>query len=426
MNNDATEKRRIGDIVWSIPAVLLFALFAVVTYATVTSASLYPLDFAVFHGAGQLFADGQYATAYDFGGLTSHLETSAGLSFGENGVAHFLNPPPFGWFAQVLASVSIGTSYTLWTTASVGIIVGCYFWLGLPVRALPLALLSPMVVSSLALGQTGAFTLLAAVATHKLLLRDKRLLAGSAAGLFLLKPPVAVGYGLLWLLHWRKYAVAIGAALVSGLAISAPMWRDGLGPWRSFVATSLERSELDANIDAGSSFTFAEFVKPLLGDAPLEITLFVWALGFLLGSVLLVVADRRTGGDVEILSGAAAVVTVLFSPHVLAYDALLLLIPVAVAHRHGALDGIRVGALSTLIGLGIASRLLIGGPNVAFPLLVVAVGLVFCWTDQTRGEPEDRSAVAIWPNPASIDGEGEDLVVGQQPFIDELENLVGE
>lgn len=415
-DDSKVDDRPFGDALWSLLPILLFLLFALATYSNASIDGSYPLDFVVFHGAGQLFADGAFATAYDFDGLTGFLQAEYDMSFQESSVAHFLNPPPFGWAAQALGLLPIGQSFVVWSAFGVAITVACHLWLGLPRRALLLVLLSPMAVSTLSLGQTGALALLVTVAIHQVLCDERRRTAGVIAGLFILKPPLAIGYGLLWLIKWRSYGVAIVAALASGLVLSLPMAGDGLAPWRAFLETSLERSDLDSQISAGSSFSFAEFLKPILGDTPLEVTLAVWILGLLLGAALLIAVDRRTSGDVELLSAAASVVTVLFSPHILVYDSVLLIIPVAVAHRHGALDGQRVGVLGLLVSFGLTSRLLVGGPNVAFPSALIAAALLFWWIDHARGVA-DRSGLAVGPDATAVDGEREDLIIGEESVI---------
>lgn len=399
-------------VVWTALGVMLFLLFAFVVLRSVLGAGDFPLDFVVFHGAGTLFAQGDSATAYDFEAFQAFLSQTYGRPSSDGpSLAHFLNPPPFGWFAQILSLLPLGPSFIAWGAAGVVASVASYRWLGLPIKALPLLIISPMMVFNLSIGQTGAAVLLITVAVHHLLIRDQRVLAGAVAGLFLLKPPLALGLGLLWLVKARKFGVAIAVSLLTGLVISLPTLVNGLDPWRDFLATSAERTELDNAISAKSSFSLAEFVKPVV-----DATVLVWIVGILLGLLFLTAVDRRHDGDIELLSGAAALVTVLFSPHILIYDSLILLIPVAVAYRRGALDATRVGMLIAIVGVGATTRLLIGGPSLEFPAALLAAAILAVWVDQSvRGSSSDEGelVVPVGADAAAVDGEREDLVVGE-------------
>ena len=147
-----------------------------------------------------------------------------------------------------------------------------------------------------------------------------------------------------------------------------------------------------------------------------DATVLVWIVGILLGLLFLTAVDRRHDGDIELLSGAAALVTVLFSPHILIYDSLILLIPVAVAYRRGALDATRVGMLIAIVGVGATTRLLIGGPSLEFPAALLAAAILAVWVDQSvRGSSSDEGelVVPVGADAAAVDGEREDLVVGE-------------
>ena len=390
---------------------MLFSLFGLAVVNSILRSGDFPLDFLVFHGAGTLFSQGDSATAYDFEEFQAFLRQTYGGSTDGPSLAHFLNPPPFGWLAQILSLVPLVPSFIAWSAAGVVASVASYRWLGLPIKAVPLLIISPMMVMNLGIGQTGAAALLITVAVHHLLIRDQRVLAGAVAGLFLLKPTLAFGLGLLWLVKARKYGAAIGASLFSGLVISLPTLVNGLDPWRNFLATSVERTELDSIITASASFSLAEFVKPAV-----DATVLIWVVGILLGLLFLTAVDRRHDGDIELLSGAAALVTVFFSPHILIYDSLILLIPVAVAYRRGALDANRLGMLVCIVGLAVTTGVFVGGPPLEFPATLGAAALLVVWVDQSvRGSSSDEGelVVPVGADAAAVDGEREDLVVGE-------------
>jgi len=109
----------------------------------------------------------------------------------------------------------------------------------------------------------------------------------------------------------------------------------------------LERAESESAWSQQSG-SVSEFVKQLSPGAPSVVTVGSWILGLAVAGVLLWLAQRRYGDDHEVLSAAAAIATVVASPHLLVYDSLILVIPVAVAYRRGVLTGDRAGFLAAI------------------------------------------------------------------------------
>lgn len=71
------------------------------------------------------------------------------------------------------------------------------------------------------------------------------------------------------------------------------------------------------------------------------------------------------------------------------------------------------------------SRLFVGGIGIEFPAMVVAAALLIWWTDRAIQQDLDRSGLAVGANPAAVDGECEDLIVGHQAVVDEVQDLLG-
>ncbi len=395
----------------------LFCLHGIWVFTGVWFEGFHPTDFVVFHGAGNLFADGRSDSAYDTEAFQAFLTAEYGSAFSGGSLAQFLNPPPFGWFAQVLGFLPLTPSLIAFSIVNIVLAVAAYRHLELPAKALPLLLLSPMMTMNVGLGQTGSLALIATVAVHCNMVRGRTLAAGIAAGAFILKPPLAVGYGLLWLIRARRSAGMIAIALLTGGVLSIPTLLTGTGQWRSFISNSVERTSVDQQI-FGRSFSFAEFAKPFWHQAPTTVTLVMWAIGLGLGVATLITVDRRFGGDVEVLSAAASVVTVLFSPHVLLYDSLLLVIPVAVAYRRGVLNHERVGALTLILSVGVIFRFLpiaslLGPISLEFPAVVLASVLIGKWLLSATTAMAADSGLAVGADAAAVDREREDLAVGE-------------
>lgn len=324
------------------------------TLATSARDSLFGLDFGVFHAGADLAAREGFAAAYDHKRFTDVFTTEyfPGLADTDT-VAHFISTPTFGWFARPLTLLPFETSLVVWT--GVGLVAA--WWacrlLELPSWA-PLAVAAtPMMAVNVALGQTGAFVLLLFVGLHIAHRDDRPIMAGVLAGLLVLKPPLALGYGLLWLIRGRRHLVEMSVAAIVGFVISVPTLLGGLGPWQEFLAAMESRTELESGWSQQSA-SVSEFIKLLTPNAPSWFTLVTWAIGVVAAAVWLLVMNRRVGADVEVMSGAAIIATVLASPHLLVYDTVVLVIPVALAYRRGVLTGERVGILAALLCSAIA------------------------------------------------------------------------
>ena len=352
------------------------------------------LDFGVFHAGGTLISSEGYAAAYDTTGFSAFFTEEYFPQWAQtDNVAHFISTPTFGWFAQPLALFPFGTMLAVWTVFGfIALIPACRI-LELP-RWAPLALaISPMMAFNVALGQTGAFVLLLFAAWHVAHRQANVVAAGLLGGLLILKPPLALGYGLLWLLQAKRYRLSIAIAAAVGAVLSIPTLAGGISPWQSFLEAMVQRTEAESAW-AQQSGSFSEFVKQLTPGAPTAVTVASWLLGLLAAGVLLVMAKRRFGNDPEVLSAAAAIGTVVASPHLLVYDSLILVIPLAVAHRRGVLTKDRAGLLALVIVgsialgptlFGVQYSLIGRGLGVEFLALSAATVLLACWLGEDAG-----------------------------------------
>ena len=378
---------------WSVLAATLSigSFFAVVK--DIAGAGNLGIDFGVFHAGGTLISDQGYDAAYDTGGFSSFFAEAYFPSLAESDtVSHFISTPTFGWFAQGLAAFPFTIAFWVWTVVGFAVLVPACRVLELP-RWVPLALaVSPMMAFNTALGQTGPFVLLLFALWH-VAHRDSRLVsAGLLGGLLILKPPLAFGYGLLWLIQSRRYGKSIAVAAGTGLVLSIPTFVAGIGPWRGFLDAMIERTE-NESAWAQQSGSVSEFVKLLTPGAPSWVTVLSWIVGFFVAGGLLVVTRRRFGEDHELLSAAAVIATIIASPHLLIYDSLILVIPAAVAYRRGVLTGDRAGLLGALIvgsiALGpvlfeIQFGLIGRGIGVEFLALIASTILLGRWIEEAK------------------------------------------
>ena len=376
---------------WSVVAFTISVglFFAVVS--NVANAGNLGIDFGVFHAGGTLISGGGYDSAYNTSEFSSFFSASyfPSLAEGET-VSHFISTPTFGWFAQALAVFPFNAALVAWTILGFAVLIPACRVLDLPNWAPIILAVSPMMAYNTALGQTGPFVLLLFAFWHVAHRDDRVVAAGVLGGLLILKPPLAFGYGLLWLIKSKKYGKSIAVAAGVGAVLSVPTVVAGIGPWRGFLDAMIERAE-NESAWAQQSGSVSEFVKLLTPGAPSWVTLVSWVLGFAAAGGLIVATKRRFGDDPELLSAAAVIATIVASPHLLIYDSLILVIPAAVAYRRGVLTGDRAGLLAALIVGSIAlSPILFDvqfavinrGIGLELPALIAGTVLIARWIEQ--------------------------------------------
>jgi hypothetical protein len=351
------------------------------------------IDFGVFHAGGHLIADSGYEAAYDTAVFSPYFADQYFPATRERASnTHFISTPTFGWAAQALASVPFDLARALWLLTGAMVLVPAARLLDLPRWSPLVLLLSPAMAMNSALGQTGPFVLLLFVLVHRAMRSGHLGRAGAIAGLMVLKPPLAIGYGVLWLYRAKRYGTALVAAATTGVLLSVPTFVDGLAPWRTFIEVMADRADTEGAWSQQSQ-SLAEFLKLAMPGAGSSLTITFWVLGLGAGFVCIVLADRRWAGDNEMLSAAAVVATVVASPHLLIYDTFVLAVPVAVAYHRGVLDPQRSALLAAIVASTIAFGAviydaqfdLIGrGIGLEFPGLVLCIILLVRWE---RGGP---------------------------------------
>lgn len=386
--------------IFAILALLLSVGYAFGVVSAAARDGILGVDYGVFYVAGDLIAGPGYAAAYETATFTPALRE---LYPDTKDISLFISPPTFGWVAQAFATVPFGLSIALWLAAGVAAVVAGSRVLELP-NWTPFALLvSPMMVLSFTLGQTGALVFLLFACLHRQHLVGDQRGAGLLAALFVLKPTLAVGYGLLWTLAPRRFATSLVLACAGGVLVMLPTLVGGLAPWDAFRSSIIARVEVESDWAVQSS-SVAEFIKLLAPHMPTEATLGSWAVGLLAGVGFMLLALRRHHDDVEMLSGAAAVATVLASPHIIIYDMVMLAIPLAIAHRRGVLSaartGVILGVFAVAITLGPPLHALLyetfgGGIGLELPAMLVCVALLERWIIAGADGEMDQEAESV-------------------------------
>lgn len=405
---------------WTVLATVLAAGYFFGVIARAIETEQLGIDFGVFHAGGSLINSQGYEAAYDNAGFSRHLATEYFPALAESStVAHFISPPTFGWFAQGLTFWSFEVAVVIWLVVCAAALVPACRLLRLPVWSPAVLLLSPMMARNFGLGQTGSLMLLLFAGLHCAHVEGRLIRGGVLAGLLILKPPLAFGYGLLWLTQATRHRWSIVAAALTGIVVSIPTLTGGLRPWRLFLDSMLERTDAESAWSQQSS-SLPEFLKLLLPLAPSYVSVASWLVGIAVAWGVLIAANRRFGSDAEFMSATAVVATVIASPHLLVYDSLILVVPVAVAYRRGLLTGDRAGLLAAIttasfafgpavyeLQYGLVGR----GIGLEFPALVLCSALLVRWNDEGPGG--DGSLLPVLPDSTSVDREREDLVVSE-------------
>jgi len=289
-------------------------------------------DFRVMHLGSKLIGDGRAEDAYDVDGFISEAATVPELSeVGELGT--FLSTPPFALALRPLTLLSANTALIVWMAAGIVAVFAVMRILRLPLWAGFIVLALPFSLSNIFNGQTGFLALLWAGLIHRLVLEDKVVAAGLVAGLAVLKPTLLLGVALWWLLDWRRWYPALLGALGVGVALVLPTIVGGFDSYRLFASANSARSELGLDVYANQP-TFAEVVGRLTSSATAShpVAMLVYLA---IGAAIMKMVLRRWPDRRDVLSGAAVLVSLLVSPHLLIYDTTLVVIPFAVAVHAG-------------------------------------------------------------------------------------------
>ncbi len=319
-------------------------------------------DFVSFWAAGRLALSGMPAMAYDNQAL--HALQAQFVTFRGNVEMPFAYPPAFLFFVLPVAALPFAAAMALWSLATLAV------WLCVVRRMFPssgwLALAFPPIFANAAIGQNGCLT--ATVLAGGLLLLPRRSFsAGLLLGCLSLKPQLAllVPLGLLAGREWRALAgAAVSAAallllgiLIFGLDASvawlaqmplyAEIARNGLVGWAKLV--SVYAAARQAGISAGPAFMLHSGIALLA----------CWAVW------------RVWRSEAEPLAKASVLIaaTMLASPYLFFYDAVILAVPLLFLVQRNA----PVPIMTVLWLAPILSIAMIPGPINISPLVPIAL-----------------------------------------------------
>jgi hypothetical protein len=319
-------------------AIALLAAY-VVLWSGVSSANIGTSDFTASYVGATLMREGHGAAMYD---ETLQAPLHAALIAPlQRGNLPFVNPPLAAAAVVPLTLVPLTTAYRIWQAAQLLMLVAAVviaLWAApWPARvrrrgvegAAALAALAGTGTLSLGLlAQWDGFTALGLAGAYALWRRDRGLAGGAvlAATAAIAKPHLAIGLAAL-LLGWRDRRVLAGAALGLAVVLLGSLAAVGPAGLTGFIGA--------VGHDAGrwplaSLLGFTGLTGSWLGNgATAQLLAAAGSISAVVGCVLLGRRLARDLGALEPCLAAAAVLSLLASPHLLSHD-LVVLAPVLV------------------------------------------------------------------------------------------------
>ncbi len=347
-------------------------------------------DFAVFYTGGSLARAGEWSALYELASFARAFNRVTGLDLPAGGPI-FRYPPPTALAFVPTNGLSLGTALVIWTLLGIAAWWAATKVLRIGPLAATIVALSIPAYSTLALGQNTFFFVAVFAAVVAAARRDWDLGVGLALGLLVFKPQLALGPVIWWLASPGRRRQLAGAVISGGtvLGVSALVAPDG---WATYLG------RLSILADPGPTnrtwyFSGLDFFRILLPDSNLA-----WVAWLVITALVVVWSGRifrRLGADLEGGAGLAVVVTLLTSPHLVAYDWLLLVVPGAVLWRRAPrlrarlLVGGALLDLTALLGPDLAAQqigLFGRGLHPAFPVLLAVAVLVFGSVPSRTGE----------------------------------------
>ncbi|MFD2184503.1 glycosyltransferase family 87 protein [Rhodoplanes azumiensis] len=304
-------KRRLyAAVLLGLSALLLLATTA--RFAGLVPGRRVPTDFDIFHIAGRMVWRGEIGDVYYFARLSPLM---ASLFEGQ----HFLPwtyPPPFDLVVGALALLPLPAAYLVFTATTLAAYLAALRRLAPHDLVTTLIVFFPVLAVTIRCGQNGFLTG-ALVAVACLALRRGSAWAGVPLGLMVIKPHLAIAFGVLLLVQrrWAVLAVAAAtAAAAAGLATAL------LGPavWVAFLDGVREaRIFLEAGL-----YPLFRMVSPYAALRSLDLPASLAGLAQVVSAVgalgAVVVAARRFSPTQAL--GVTALVTLLVSPYAYDYD----------------------------------------------------------------------------------------------------------
>ena len=286
-------------------------------------------DHSAFHTAAVLLNEGHGEVLFDYPELPVFSARQEELVGKPGFLDPYRNPPFYALLYGPTARLSYAASYAVWAVVGLLCLVGGLRLVHGPAMGRPLlwSLSFFPTFAAVSFGQNTLLSFGVFALVYAAVARDRRFLAGVAAGLLLYKPQLLLGLGVWWVLDGRRYWPALSGLAVAGLALA------GLS-WAVLPTETAEWVRRLPDIARYDRFEFYNLHNPrgfgdlLTGNR--QIGTWVGLAGLLLAVGRLWRFRRRHAADDRLVFAAAVFATLWGSPHTMTYEWALAVLPAVV------------------------------------------------------------------------------------------------
>lgn len=305
---------------------------------------------------GRMVTQGDWPRFYD---PEAQSQVQRHLFNGADALSWFVGPPFEAVVLAPLGTLPYGLAIAVWTTASVGCLLVALWLLRAHVglediwwrRMLILSLGSMATLECLFSGQNSTFLLLVFTLAWVALRSGRDFLGGAILGLALVKPHLIVLMGLLWLLEGRWKALAGFAATATAWVVLAALVLDvsAFGRWLSVLRGDLYTEFVTVGQTSKHGGP-AGFFTDVLGPIGVSAGIVGGVISLMVGAAAVVWVRYR---EPEPTSRwwLAVLASVVFAPHSMIYDLVIIIPSVAIALSRWWTPTLRVTLALAWVGL---------------------------------------------------------------------------
>jgi len=313
-------------------------------------------DFVTYWAVGREILAGHAAAVYDWPTLKAVEEGIVGPF---NGYLGWPYPPTYLFVAAALALLPYTTAFVVWVFGTfAAYLVAIRTIIGDRVGYF-LGAAFPAVLANFMVGQN-AFLSAGLIGGALALVEKRPLCAGALIGLLAYKPHLGLLFPIAFLLGGRWRVIA-GAATTVVVMAAASALAFGVGTWRAFFAGISPALTFDGAAWGKLQSAFG-LVRALGGGETMAWTVHI-AVALIAACVVGLLWRSRVA--YEIKAAALGTAVPLATPHLLAYDLVILAVPIAFLFRLGRTRGFLKHELA---GIGSACLLIVIYPFVEAPV----------------------------------------------------------
>jgi alpha-1,2-mannosyltransferase len=285
------------------------------------------MDHIAFYSPAKLINEGQEKQIYNHEFLGPYQSELFPPGIFEGKLEAYRNPPFYALFHSFTARLPYRVSVWIWNGLSfLGLFVG--LWMLKPGRLGAACFWSMAFYPTFAVlsyGQTSLVSFPVFVIVYRLILAERKFLAGLVAALLLFKPPLLMGFFVWWALDFKNYWRAWLGGFVGGwllLGFSYPIVPDA---WHAFVAQLAENVRFD-NFEWWKSHNVRALWRLILTPTLAPAPAILWGVSAILSIAAYAAIWKRHRANVPLLFATSIALTLWASPHTMVYEWVAILI----------------------------------------------------------------------------------------------------